>query len=85
MNQVKHPATGWRNLLICTRRSTSPAPCLERRSPACLTPGRQRGNKGAGEDGRQRLPPKRREAAAGDKAHSLAAMGVRNAPTRPIV
>ena len=66
MNQVKHPATGWRNLLICTRRSTSPAPCLARRSPACLTPGRQRGNKGAGEDGsdcprnggRQRLETK---------------------------
>lgn len=28
MNQVKHPATGWRNPLICGRRRTSPAPCL---------------------------------------------------------
>lgn len=83
MNQVKHPATGWRNLLICTRRSMSPAPCLARRSPACLTPGRQSGNKGAGEDAV--TAPKRREAAAGDKAHSPAAMGVRNAPARPIV
>lgn len=35
--------------------------------------------------GRQRLPPKRREAGAGDKAHSPAAMDVRNAPAHPIV
>lgn len=57
MNQVEHPATGWRDPLICTRRSTSPAPCLARRSPARLTPGRQRRNKGAGGGTRQRLPP----------------------------
>lgn len=57
MNQVEHPATGWRDPLICTRRSTSPAPCLARRSPARLTPGRQRRNKGAGGGTRQRRPP----------------------------
>lgn len=51
MNQVEHPATGWRDPLICTRRSTSPAPCLARRSPARLTPGRQHQNKGAGGGG----------------------------------
>lgn len=85
MNQGEHPATGWRNPLICGRRRTPPAPCLARRSPACLTPGRQRGNKGAAQGGRQRLPPPRREAAAGDKARFPAAMGVRNSPARPIV
>lgn len=59
MNQVKRPATGWRNLLTCTRHRTSPAPGPPRRSPAHLTPGRQHRNKGAGggDGGRQRLPP----------------------------
>lgn len=85
MNQGEHPATGCRNPLICGRRRTPPAPCAARRSPACLTPGRQRANKGAARGGRQRLPPPPREAAAAHKARSPAAMGVRSAPARPIV
>lgn len=85
MNQGEHPATGWRKPLICGRRRRPPAPCVARRSPACLTPGRQRANKGAARGRRQRLPPPRREAAAAHKARSPAAMGLRSAPARPIV
>lgn len=82
MNQAERPATGGRTLLICTRRSTSPARCLPRRSPACLTPGRQRRNKGAGEDGGH-CPPKRREAAAGDKARSPGRRGCEECSRSP--
>jgi len=52
------------------QHAASPRP----RSPARLTPGRQRRNKGAGEDGSRCR-----------QSSSPAAAGVRNAPARPIV
>lgn len=84
MNQVKHPATGWRNPLICGRRRTSPAPCLAA-AHLPVSPRQAAREQRSSEHGRQRLPPPRREAAAADKARVPAAMGVRNAPARPIV
>lgn len=53
MNQGEHPATGW---MKCINMRAPPAPCLARRSPACLTRVRRRANKGAARGGRSAAP-----------------------------
>lgn len=82
MNQVKHPATGWRALLICTGRST-PQPLASLAAHLPVSPRQAARNKGGG--GRQRLRPETEAGSGWRQRPFAAAMGVRNAAARPIV